>query len=253
MAVYTLGKVLPLFRGTWSRSYNYFTMDIVYHDGSSYVAKSDILAGQADPSVNSDWQIIAMKGELSGTLTPEQEQAIIDAIMAQGVVIDSNYNHTDNNFSDADRIAVEGINYGTLTINRNNTPIGTFTANTNSTVNIAVPVNSWDLNDGNDIVKRQTIITSLDTSITLEVKANHVYVFDSVQTIDIINFEDIDITDKTTWNVQPTYIYFTALDGFGLTVPSGTLFTTPNPTYSGGTQYRITAIGGVLTVEELFI
>lgn len=253
MATFNLGRILPNYRGTWEAAYNYFVMDVVYHDGSSYVAKSNITAGGNNPSINTDWQIIALKGELSGTLTPAQEQAIIDAIMAQGVVIDPNYTHTDNNFSDADRTAVQNINYGTLTVNRNNTTVGIFTANTNSTVNIAVPTWSSDLSDGNELIKSQTVIDSNDPDIAFGLKANHVYVFGNVQSLDIIDFSDIDITDKTTWNVQPTYIYFTAMDGFNLTTPSGTLFTAPQPTYSEGAQYRITAIGGVLTIEELFI
>ena len=253
MAIYNLGRILPNYRGTWSSQWAYMVMDIVYYDGSSYVAKSNVSAGSNNPSINNDWQIIALKGELSGTLTPEQEQAIINAIMAQGVVIDASYNHTDNNYTDADRSAVQNINYGTLTLQKNGTTAGTFTADTDSTVNITVPTRSTDLADGNTIVHTMDYIDSVEADVTIDtVKPNTVYSFADVNSIDILSYGSVDPSDKSTWIYPPTYIFFKASPGFGLSVPTGTHFTSA-PTFIDGEEYRLTIIGAVIRVEKLFI
>jgi len=252
MAQFNLGRILPNFRGTWESSYNYFQMDIVYYDGSSYVAKSNINAGGNNPSVNNNWQIIAVKGELSGTLTPQQEQVIINAIMSQGVVIDPNYNHTDNNFTNADKTAVENINYGTLTIKRNNTDVGTFTANQNGTININVPTNSSQLNDSSTIQRVEDIITDSSLNITLQVKANTCYVFDSLDNLDILSFDSIDISDKTTWNVPQSEIYFKVNSSFTFNYPSGTYFVNSSlPTWVSGDEYQLVIKGGVIQINQI--
>lgn len=252
MAQFNLGRILPNFRGTWESSYNYFIMDIVYYNGSSYVAKSNINAGGNNPSINNNWQIIALKGELSGTLTPAQEQAIINAIMAQGVVIDANYNHTDNNYTNADKTAVENINYGVLTIKRNGTDIGTFTANQNGSININVPTNSSDLNDSATIQRKEDIINNSNPNITLQVKANVCYVFDSLVNLDILSFDSIDITDKTTWNVPQSEIYFKVDAGFNFSYPAGTYFVNSSlPTWESGDEYQIIIKGGVIQINQI--
>lgn len=252
MANYNLGRILPDYRGDWSSSYNYFVMDVVYYQGSSYVAKSNIPAGGANPSTNSNWQIIAMKGELSGTLTPEQEQVIINAIMAQGVVIDANYNHTDNNYTNADRAAVENINYGTLTLKKNGTDVGTFTANTNSTVNITVPTRSTELADSDTLVRTMSYVTSADIDVTIDAKPNTVYSFADLNMLDIIGYGNVDPSDRSTWIYPPTYIYFKANPGFTLSTPSGTCFTS-TPTFIDGEEYRLTIVGAVIRIDQLFI
>ena len=248
---FNLGRILPNYRGTWESSYNYFIMDIVYYNGSSYVAKSNIHAGGNNPSINNNWQIIALKGELSGTLTPAQEQAIINAIMAQGVVIDSNYNHTDNNFTNADRLAVENINYGVLTLKRNGTDIGTFTANQNASININVPTATTDLVDNNTIQRKEEVYEDINSSIDISIKSNVCFVFDTLASLNISGFDDIDITNKATWNVPQSEIYFTADSGFSFNYPVGTYFINNIPTWEDGEEYQIIIKGGVLQINHI--
>lgn len=252
MATYNLGRILPYFRGTWESSYNYFIMDIVYYNGSSYVAKSNIEAGGNNPSINNNWQIIALKGELSGTLTPEQEQSIINSIMSQGVVIDSNYNHTDNNYTNADKNKVDNINYGTLTIKRNNVNIGTFTANQDGNININVPTNTTDLNDNTTIQRKEDSNNNSNPNITLRVKANVCYVFDSLVSLDIAGFDSIDINDKTTWNVPQSEIYFKPDSDFTFNYQPGTYFINDSiPVWSIGEEYQIIIKGGVIQINHI--
>lgn len=251
MPQFNLGRILPNYRGTWESSYNYFIMDIVYYNGSSYVAKSNIHAGGNNPSINNNWQIIALKGELSGTLTPAQEQAIINAIMAQGVVIDSNYNHTDNNFTNADRLAVENINYGVLTLKRNGTDIGTFTANQNASININVPTATTDLSDNNTIQRKEDVYEDINPSIDISIKSNVCFVFDTLASLNISGFDDIDITNKATWNVPQSEIYFTADSGFSFNYPVGTYFINNIPTWEDGEEYQIIIKGGVLQINHI--
>jgi len=234
MATYNLGRILPTYRGTWESSYNYFIMDIVYYNGSSYVAKSNIHAGGNNPSINNNWQIIALKGELSGTLTPAQEQAIINAIMAQGVVIDANYNHTDNNFTDADKTAVENINYGVLTLKRNGIDIGTFTANQNGSININVPTVATDLLDNDTIQRTEELYEEGSPNIDISIKSNTCFVFGILASLNISVFDDIDINNKATWNVPQSEIYFTADSGFAFNYPVGTYFIDSIPTWEDG-------------------
>ena len=87
-----------------------------------------------------------MKGELSPTLSPEQEASIIQQIENNSnFVIDANYVHTDNNFSNAYKSAIDNIGGnigdGTITIKRNGTVVGTFKTNDsgNTTINLQVP------------------------------------------------------------------------------------------------------------------
>ena len=253
MSTYNLGRILPNFRGTWESSYNYFIMDIVYYNGSSYVAKSDIHAGGTNPSINNNWQIIAMKGELSGTLTPEQEQAIINAIMSQGVVVDATYNHTDNNYTDADKAKVDNIGDGVLTIKRNNTTIGTFTANsgTDTSINISVPTTVSELTGYENLQHRRSYetLTAPNPIISL-LKQNLVYYSTSPLTsLDIRDYE-VDPTDKSTWIGGETYIFFETGVGFTLTTPINTLFATSN-TFEDNQKYMIRVIGVVFEIYKL--
>lgn len=248
MATYNLGRILPNFRGTWESAYNYFIMDIVYYNGSSYVAKSNINGGGNNPSINNNWQIIALKGELSGTLTPEQEQAIIDAIMAQGVVIDANYNHTDNNYTNADRTAVENINYGTLTIKRNNTDIGTFTANQNGSINIDVPISSTQLSDNATIQRVEESETVLVSSgvADVNVKPNRWIVVDGI--CSVLNlYLDIDITNIYSWNQPETHIVIKSDDNMIVNYANDmmTAVELPQETFQGET-WLITIKGGIV-------
>lgn len=252
MSTFNLGRILPMFKGTWSSSTNYNQLDIVYYNGSSYVAKNSVTSGGNNPSINNNWQIVAMKGELSPTLSPEQEASIINAIMSQGVVIDPDYTHTDNNFTNNYLNTIDNINFGTLTVKRNNTDVGTFTANQNGTININVPTNSSDLNDSSTLQRIEDIITNSSLNITLQVKANTCYVFDSIDNLDILSFDSIDISDKTTWNVPQSEIYFKVNNSFTFNYPSGTYFVNSSlPTWVAGDEYQMIIKGGVIQINQI--
>lgn len=62
MAVYNLGKILPNFRGEWDPTTNYEKLDVVYFEGSSYMAISDNINKRPDEN-ESDWVLSAAKGE----------------------------------------------------------------------------------------------------------------------------------------------------------------------------------------------
>lgn len=148
--IYNLGRVLPVFRGTYNSTTQYLPLDIVYYNGSSYVAKQNAL--NILPTNIVYWQIVALKGELSPTLSPDQVNEIITQIESDAnFVVDASYVHTDNNFSNTYKEALDNIGNnigtGTLTIRRNNTAVGTFNANSseNVSININVPTSISDL------------------------------------------------------------------------------------------------------------
>lgn len=108
---YNLGRVLPIFRGVYDATATYRNLDVVYFNGSSYVATGETV-GNA-PTDTEHWVPVA----LAGTLSPEQveaiQQEVIAYVQAQGYVIDSNYVHTDNNFTNADKSKLDSIDMST--------------------------------------------------------------------------------------------------------------------------------------------
>lgn len=249
MSTFNLGRILPMFKGTWSSSTNYNQLDIVYYNGSSYVAKNSVTSGGNNPSINNNWQIVAMKGELSPTLSPEQEASIINAIMSQGVVIDPDYTHTDNNFTNNYLNTLDNINFGTLTVKRNNTDIGTFTANQNGTININVPTSSTQLSDNATIQRveeSETVIVE-DGVANVEVKPNQLVIV-SGECIELNLIVNADMTDMTTWNTPETNIIVTSDDD--MTINYNTLLYTAVqlPTvFMNGEMWMITIKGGIIT------
>lgn len=187
--IYNLGRILPVFRGTWNVAAVYEVMDVVYYNGSSYVAKSNNT--NKLPTNTTYWQIIALKGELSGTLTPEQTTAIINQIMNEGVVIDESYTHTDNNFNDTYQSMLDNLNIGngTITVKKNNTAVGSFTANqsANSDINITVPVSVGDL-QGASILQLipEVVVNDSDTVFDLPILQSNTYYFSHCQWIHLI-------------------------------------------------------------------
>lgn len=256
MSTYNLGRILPEFRGTWEAAYNYFPLDVVLYQGSSYVAKSTITAGTGNPTTNTNnWQMIAAAGEISGTLTPEQQQAIINAVIQQGgFVSDSNYVHTDNNFSDTYKEAVDNIGNGTLTLSVNSTQVGTFTANqsTNANVNITVPTSLNDLQNTGDLVHAKNYARLSSSNATIDVlKTNTIYDASvPLDSLKILAFE-VDESDKSTWTSPESYIYFTTGTNFNLFVTPSHYFADSTPVFRDNTIYMIRVTGAVLEVKEL--
>jgi hypothetical protein len=55
-----------IWEGTWSSGSNYDENDVVYYDGSSYIAVANVSSGQNPPDNNSNWELMAQAGT-SGT------------------------------------------------------------------------------------------------------------------------------------------------------------------------------------------
>ena len=80
MAQITIGRILPIFKGDWSSSVTYTKLDIVYYNGSSYVAKQTS-TGQ-EPVLPSDYWMMVAKGLKWDTMTPSEKQEIINSVTA---------------------------------------------------------------------------------------------------------------------------------------------------------------------------
>ena len=109
--IFDLGKIYPVYKGEWTSNTQYEVLDIVYHNGSSYIAKQNNIHENPDgnPSV---WGILALRGEISGALTPQQMNDIVHTVTTQsGVVVDPLYIHTDNNFTNSLKTKLDGIAY----------------------------------------------------------------------------------------------------------------------------------------------
>lgn len=137
MATYNLGRFILNPRGTYSSSANYNKLDFVLYNGSSYVCKADSTTNIV-PTNTTYWQMMAQAGQ--ATMTPEQQQQIIDTLVNGGVIIDPDY----NTFTTSEKEKLAGLSVpqnGQLAINYGNSRLGTFTANQsgNTTVNVPKP------------------------------------------------------------------------------------------------------------------
>ena len=111
MSIYNLGRVLPIFTGEYDNNKTYNNLDVVLYNGSSYVALNQTQANL--PTDTNHWAIVA----LAGTIAPEQveyiQEQVIEYVQSQGYVIDSDYTHTDNNFTNAEKAKLDGIDLST--------------------------------------------------------------------------------------------------------------------------------------------
>lgn len=249
MATYILGKFIMRVRGSYNSSSTYNTLDVVYYNGGSYVCKSDSTKNKI-PTNTTYWQQLAAPG--MATMTEAQKQEIIEGILAQGVVIDPDY----NTFTEAEKEKLEGLsspNNGTLTIKRNNTTVGTFGANQsgNTTININVPT---------DYVPTPAKETnSTDVVVIEKLESNKVYVLDACESLKIEAYDYEDIAPDSFCNLShlPTYLYIYTKADFTIDVPATTGSVT---TFVVGGQslfleqdklYRVTVRAGVWEIVEL--
>ena len=253
MAQYNLGRFLPIFKGQYNSSVTYSPLDIVYYGGSSYVCKSTSL--NHVPTNTSYWQIVAVKGELSGTLTPAQTAAIIAQIESDtSWVSDASYVHTDNNFSDTYRSAVDNIGNGTITVQKNGVSVGSFSTNSNTptNINITVPTTIDELTGGIEIWRAPELIDIEDTDYTIPVLyCNKVYYFKSpVTSLTIESIEDPD--PEKSYIYQPTYIDFRVGSGFVYNDSGIFNYIDEIPVeWHEGIRYRLTYYGGAVKVNTI--
>lgn len=104
MSIYNLGRVLPIFKGEYDPSTTYENLDVVLYNGSSYVALNTTTNNL--PTDDNHWALVAMAGTLSPEQVDDIEQQVIDYVQQQGYVIDPNYVHTDNNYTNTDKTKV---------------------------------------------------------------------------------------------------------------------------------------------------
>lgn len=64
MAQINIGRILPIFQGSWRGDRTYEKLDIVYYNGNSYVAKETNI--NKIPNETTVWQVVAIKGENGG-------------------------------------------------------------------------------------------------------------------------------------------------------------------------------------------
>lgn len=137
MATYNLGRFILNPRGNYNSSTTYNKLDVVLYNGSSYICKSNNIMG-ISPIMTNIWQLLALAGQ--ATMTEAQKQEIIDTLLAEGVIIDAEY----NTFTTAEKQKLAGLSNpknGILTFYYNGTRLGQFTANqdTNTTVYLPTP------------------------------------------------------------------------------------------------------------------
>lgn len=112
----------------------------------------------------------SQKGAANGVATLNEEKIVVKSNLPSDIVYDSNYVHTDNNFTTALKNKLNGIATGAQvnkieTIQRN----GTALAITNKTVNITVPTKTSDLtNDSNFVIDSNYVHT--DNNFTTALK-----------------------------------------------------------------------------------
>ncbi len=352
--IYDLGKFILTPRGTYSASTIYYTLDIVLFNGSSYVCKVDGTQN-VTPTNAIYWQLLALSA--TPTMTEEQKQEIIQTLLAQGVVIDSNY----NTFTTAEKQKLAGlsapqngtlaINYNnsrlgtftanqsgnttvnipspadgvitlvradneetidkfhvnqrenqtiklpmgsgsgggtgtiyvyqgsniitsftladntdttvtipnnTLTLKKNNTPIGTYTPAANSTLNITVPTSANDLDDGEDVKMRERIVTPetedienehlTDDGYILKLKPNYIY---TTAELTAFRIEALDFTAEYPYMVEnfPSYVVLDAADDFDITLPSG-CFLCGSTALAAGEKYILTVKGQFFKIDR---
>lgn len=248
---FNLGRILPIFRGQYVNTATYYPLDIVYFNGSSYVCKQT--ARNVLPTNTVYWQIVATKGELSPTLTPEQTQSIIQQIESDtNWVSDSNYVHTDNNFTNTDKTAIENIGDGTIQIMVNNVSVGTFSTNTkdNHSINITVPTNINQLSGGGEFYRSPTILEFEDADLELNVDKNTVYKFNQpINKLTILGgYWGDDIKESYS---QSSWIIFTTTSDFVYEDNDKLRYADNLPQFNPNTEYRIEIIGGVARIEQI--
>ena len=100
-----------------------------------------------------------------------------------------------------DRPTIPTVNNATLTIQRNSTNVGTFTANasSNKTINITVPTTVAELSDASTYVTQSTLATQLANKQNILTAGDHINITDStIKAVDYVHSEDPAPTSQVT-------------------------------------------------------
>ena len=109
---------------------------------------------------------------------------------------------TSGSYNDlTDKPAPQTVNDATLTIQRNNTNVGTFTANasSNKTINIAVPTTVAELSDASAYVTQNNLTTQLANKQNVLTAGDHINITNStIKAVDYVHSEDPAPTSQVT-------------------------------------------------------
>ena len=100
-----------------------------------------------------------------------------------------------------DKPTIPTVNNATLTIQRNNTNVGTFTANASSdkTINIAVPTTVAELSDASTYVTQNNLTTQLANKQNILTAGDHINITNStIKAVDYVHSEDPAPTSQVT-------------------------------------------------------
>lgn len=92
MAVYNLGKILPIWKGIWDPTIDYYKMDIVLWNSNSWVALNDNINSEPTDN-NSDWLCIARGSNYSDWSEEDQEAFYSDLMSNMGDLIQQQVNN----------------------------------------------------------------------------------------------------------------------------------------------------------------
>ena len=144
----------------------------------------------------------------SGFLTSYTEtDPIYSASPAAGITAaDISSWNTKSDFSGSyndltDKPTIPTVNNATLTIQRNNTDLGTFTANasSNKTINITVPTTVAELSDASTYVTQNNLTTQLANKQNVLTAGDHINITDStIKAVDYVHSEDPAPTSQVT-------------------------------------------------------
>ena len=220
--VYDLGKIIPRIKGNYISLETYDVLDVVYYNGSSYICKQANTRGKL-PTNTTYWQIFALKGEMTTQLTPEQIAEIVQDVMAQGVVVDTDYSA----FKASTEAAIQTMpspGNGILTIKRNNATVGTFSANQSedANINITVPTQLSQMADYIQFVASILMKGSVHERVVEEttfekVEPGCLYTFE--EPIGSLTIEDL-VPLVEVGNLLPARIIFTAAENFNPVLPA---------------------------------
>lgn len=100
-----------------------------------------------------------------------------------------------------DKPTIPTVNNATLTIQRNNTDLGTFTANasSNKTINITVPTTVAELSDASTYVTQNNLATQLANKQNVLTAGDHINITDNtIKAVDYVHSEDPAPTSQVT-------------------------------------------------------
>ena len=163
MKVKDLGRVVPLFRGVYNPEIEdgYEVLDMVYTDGATWVSLIDNPTDTPSDESN-QWQVVC-RAMINDEQIQEIEDAVLEIIAQQGYVMDPDYVHTSNDFTDELKAKVEAYEPPTP-VSGNPFKV---TVDGGSMALYLIPGQSYSADNVNWVeVNSQTVVT-LDTGDTL--------------------------------------------------------------------------------------